>query len=289
METYNKYYKIIAIIPVVILIASLIYLGIFYQKNNDFIYRDSTLSGGTTITIDGDVDLEVFKGKITAVIPDAYIRSIENIQTGERTAILIDSLAEPDVLKLEVEKILGYPLTEENSSIEFTGSGLSESFYRQLIIALALSFVLMSIVIFILFRSAVPSLAIIFAAFSGIVMTIAIVNLLGIRISAAGIAAFLMLIGYSVDINILLTSRVLKHREGSVNERIWRSFKTGMFMTTTALLSVLPAFFIITNLPESFRQIFLIVGIGLCADIFNTWMTNAGILKWYAEKMESKK
>ena len=81
----------------------------------------------------------------------------------------------------------------------------------------------------------------------------------------------------------------MKHREGSVNERIWRSFKTGMFMTTTALLSVLPAFFIITNLPESFRQIFLIVGIGLCADIFNTWMTNAGILKWYAEKMDSKK
>jgi preprotein translocase subunit SecF len=113
-------------------------------------------------------------------------------------------------------------------------------------------------------------------------MTLAIVDLLGIRLSTAGIAAFLMLIGYSVDTNILLTSRVLKRLEGSVNQRIFSSFKTGLFMTLTGLVAVLPAFLFVTGLPDSFRQIFLIVALGLGADIINTWLTNAGIIKWYA-------
>jgi preprotein translocase subunit SecF len=92
-----------------------------------------------------------------------------------------------------------------------------------------------------------------------------------------------MLIGYSVDTDILLTTRVLKKKEGSVNHRIYGAFKTGIFMTTTGLCAVLPAFLVITGLPDSFRQIFLILTIGLFADILNTWLTNASIIKWYAD------
>ena len=54
-------------------------------------------------------------------------------------------------------------------------------------------------------------------------------------------------------------------------------------MTITGLLAVLPAFFIVTTLPDSFRQIFFILSIGLFTDIINTWLTNASIIKWYAE------
>ena len=141
----------------------------------------------------------------------------------------------------------------------------------------------MSIVIFILFRTFIPSIAVVFAALADIIMSVAVVDLLGIKLSSAGIAAFLMLIGYSVDTDILLTTRVLKKKEGSVNERIYGSFKTGIFMTFTGLAAVLPAFFIVTGLPDSFRQIFLILAIGLFADIINTWLTNASIIKWYAQ------
>jgi len=130
----------------------------------------------------------------------------------------------------------------------------------------------------------VPSIAVIFAAFTDIIFTLTIVDFFGIKLSSAGIAAFLMLIGYSVDTDILLTSRVLKKKEGEINKRIYDAFKTGIMMTLTSLLAVLPAFFLVTGLPESFRQIFLILAIGLFADIFNTWLTNAGIIKWYYER-----
>jgi len=112
---------------------------------------------------------------------------------------------------------------------------------------------------------------------------LALVDYLGIKLSAAGIAAFLMLVGYSVDTDILLTTRVLKIKEGSLNQRIFGSFKTGIFMTTTALVAVLPAFLLLTSLPDSFRQIFIILSFGLLADIMNTWLTNVSIIKWYCE------
>ena len=280
---YDKHYKTLLLIPVLILILSLVYLGIFYSKNNSLFYRDVSLSGGTTITIKGDVDSSFLKGKLKEKFPDVYITKLNDITTRKQIALLVESAASSDDLKKEIETILGYKLDENNSSIEFTGSSLSENFYKQLIFALIISFILMSIVIFVMFRSFIPSIAVIFAAFADIVMSLALINYLGIKVSAAGIAAFLMLIGYSVDTDILLTSRALKSRENTVNVRIFGAFKTGILMTLTALAAVLPAFFLVTGLPDSFRQIFLILSLGLTADIINTWLTNASIIKWYCD------
>lgn len=279
---FDKYFKFLLVIPVIIMLISLIYLGIFYSKHNDFINKDVSLSGGTTITLTGNVDAgkleQGLKGK------DITFRKLTDITTGKTISVIIESSDQPDVLKADVEKILGYQLTEENSSIEFTGSSLSGNFYKQLIAALIISFILMSIVIFILFRTFIPSIAVIFSAFSDIVMPLALLNFLGVKISAAGIAAFLMLIGYSVDTDILLTTRAIKKSEGTVNNRIYGAFKTGILMTLTALAAVLPAFFLVSGLPDSFRQIFLILALGLVADIINTWLTNVGIIKWYCVK-----
>ena len=140
------------------------------------------------------------------------------------------------------------------------------------------------VLILIYLLTSIPSVAVISCAFADIVWPLAILDFFNVRISAAGIAAFLMLIGYSVDTDILLTTRAIKKQEGSLNLRILGAFKTGILMTSTALLAVLPAFFIVTGLPDSFRQIFLILAIGLGADIINTWLTNASLIKIYATK-----
>lgn len=281
---YDKRYKLLLVIPIIIMILSLSYLTIFYSKNKDFMLKDVSLSGGTAITITTDAPQEKLEPQLKQKFSDISFRKLTDLSTGKQLALIIESSSKPEELQQSIEQILGYKLTEENSSIEFTGPSLSQGFYKQLIIALIISFILMSIVIFILFRTFIPSIAVIFAAFSDIVMPLALLDYLGIKISAAGIAAFLMLIGYSVDTDILLTTRALKKREGLLNERIYGAFKTGIFMTITALIAVLPAFLIVTGLPDSFRQIFLILALGLSADIINTWLTNAGIIKWYCDK-----
>ncbi len=283
LKWYDRSYKIMLVIPVIIMLVSLVYIGYFYSKNGDIMRKDVSLSGGTTITIQGDTGENLETG-LKEKFPDVSIRKLADIRSGRHVASIVESSAQPQELKEGIESVLGYNLTDENSSTEFTGSALSQNFYRQLIITLIISFILMSLVIFLLFKTFVPSIAVIFAAFSDIVMPLALLNLLGMSISPAGIAAFLMLIGYSVDTDILLTTRALKKREGTLNERIFGAFKTGILMTSTALLAVLPAFFIVTGLPDSFRQIFLILALGLFADIINTWLTNASIIKWYCDK-----
>jgi len=284
---YDDHYKIVLFIPITIVAICLVYIVGFYIQTGDIMRKDVSLAGGTSITLDGTIDSAILELKLATIIPDVGFRKLTDVTTGRNLALIIESSVSPEELKNAISS-LGINLTEQNSSTEFTGPSLSNQFYKQLMVALVISFILMSFVIFILFKSFVPSVAVIFAAFSNIVISLAILNFFDVAISSAGIAAFLTLIGYSVDTDILLTSRVLKKKEGSVNKRIFGAFKTGILMTGTALAAVLPGLLLISGLPVSFKQIFLVLAIGLSADIINTWMTNAGIIKWYCESKNIK-
>jgi len=281
---YDKWYKIMFIIPLVLVIISLFSIALTFSHTGSFFLKDVSLSGGTSITLHGDFDYVKLESELKNQYEDISFKGLSDISSGKQIAFIIESSAQPDPLKKSIEDILNTKLDSDNSSIEFSGPALSDNFYKQLMFALIISFILMSIVIFVMFRTFIPSIAVIFAAFADIIMPLAVINYFGIKISTAGIAAFLMLIGYSVDTDILLTTRALRKRGGTLNSRIFGAFKTGTFMTLTALFAVLPAFFIVTGLPDSFRQIFFILALGLSADIINTWLTNASIIKWYCEK-----
>ncbi len=131
-------------------------------------------------------------------------------------------------------------------------------------------------------KNSVPAFAVMLSAFADIVMTLAIVNLFGIKLSTAGIVAFLMLIGYSVDTDILLTTRLLRKKEG-VNKALWGAFKTGTTMTLTSIIAITTALIVVYSFSSVLNQIFTILLIGLGLDLFNTWITNASIIKWHVE------
>jgi len=278
---HDKYYKILLIIPAILIIFSFIYMINFYNQNGDFIKKDISLTGGTSVTIYEKLDVLELKQGLQNKLQDVNIREVYDLITKEQKAVIIETTSGADETKKVLEDYLKYELTDENSSFEFTGSSLSQGFYKQLLIAILIAFVAMGLVIFIIFRTFVPSIAVIASAFADILMTLVVVNILGIEVSTAGLVAFLMLIGYSVDTDILLTSRVLKREGDSLNKKIFDSFKTGMTMTITALFSVLVALFIVKSFSSVLTQIFTILAIGLGFDIFNTWVTNVSIIKWY--------
>jgi len=288
--TYDKAYKYLLIVPLVLLIFSLGFIYNFYQDNNDFIKKDVSLTGGTSLTIEvsEEIDIQELSIFLAENLEDFSIREIKGLASGEQEAVVISSQLEVEPLKKIVKEYLGYDLTSKNSSVEFTGASLSQSFYSQLIKAIIFAFILMAIVVFLIFRSVVPSLAVILSAFADLVMTLAVVDMLGIKVSSAGIVAFLMIIGYSVDTDIMLTSRLLKQKEGEINDRMLSSLKTGLTMTLTSLVAVLVALSITAGISEILKQIFLILAIGLGFDIINTWFANASILKWYIERRERK-
>lgn len=285
-EFHDKNYKKLLLIPLILFILGFIYLGFFYSQNHDFIRKDISLTGGTSVTINEKINPFELKNAISGKLDSVNIREISNLITREQIAIIVETKSDEKITRNVLEDFLGYELNEENSSFEFTGSSLSEDFYNQLLIAILIAFVLMAVVVFIQFKMIVPSLAVIASAFADIFFTIVLVNILGISISTAGIVAFLMLIGYSVDTDILLTNRVLRKKEGSVNKRIFDSFRTGILMTLTSLVAVVAALFIVGQFSSILYQIFLIMAIGLGFDILNTWLTNVSIIKWYALRKE---
>ncbi|MEX0920851.1 MAG: protein translocase subunit SecF [Candidatus Pacearchaeota archaeon] len=282
---HDKNYKKLLIIPAAIFLFCFVYMFIFYSANGDIMYKDISLTGGTSVTIHEPVDILDLDLYLSENLESYHLREISDPLTRQQIAMIVETTADASTSREVIEEYLGHELNEENSSFEFTGSALSQDFFRQLIVAVLLAFAFMALVVFILFRTLIPSAAVVISAFANILMTLTVFNIAGFSMSTAGIVAFLMLIGYSVDTDILLTNRVLK-REGSVNERFYSAFTTGMTMTLTSLLALSIALLIVMPFSAVLTSIFMVLVIGLGFDLINTWVTNVSILKWYVEREE---
>lgn len=279
---YNKYHKILMTIPLIILAISFIIIGIKYADTGEFFNRDVTLKGGISATIytQKDINPEDLQNKIPV---DSVVKKLTDFSTGQQVGILVEA---SDISSEELETLLqtetGIELNNQNYSVEETGSSLGESFYKELIKAIIFAFILMSIVVFITFRTFIPSTAIILAALMDIIIPLAIINILNIKISAAGIVAFLLLIGYSVDTDILLTTRTLKRHNAPLFDRMYSAMKTGLTMTASAMAVMIIGIILSTSL--IIREMFFIILLGLITDIFATYLTNTSILKIYCKK-----
>jgi preprotein translocase subunit SecF len=286
-ELYGKNYKKLLIIPFSLLLIAILIIGFKVATTGEFINRDVSLKGGVTVTIPTDQEIDIFqlKAALSLKFPNNDVSTKSLSQFGTQVGIIVEvDIGEESVNKLieDTGNELKLDLTDKDYSIEIVGSSLGASFFREIITALLIAFLLMALVIFIYFRTFVPSAAVILAVFSDILITVSIVNLLGMKVSTAGIAAFLMLIGYSVDTNILLSTRVLKRKEGTENERFLGAFKTGITMSLTTLVAISMA--LIFTQSEVIRQIMTILLIGLVIDVINTWIQNVGILKMYLQR-----
>ena len=293
-EIYDKKYKLLLIIPFLILFLAILQISYQIYTTGDFIKKDVSLKGGVTLTIpfDKNIDIKQIEKQISSQFPKNDIAARTLRSAGTVVGILVEAdingndKSQVNVLLKTIEDSLKVDLSKVDYGIEIIGSSLGASFFKESLIALAVAFLFMGLVVFVYFRTFIPSAAVILAAFSDMVVALAVINLLDVRIGTAGIAAFLMLIGYSVDTDILLTVRVLKRKEGNVMDRIISSIKTGMTMTVTAIISTIVALAVTQS--EVIRQIMLILLIGLIADIFNTWIQNVGLLRIYVERKAKK-
>ncbi|WP_121742142.1 protein translocase subunit SecF [Natronorubrum halophilum] len=164
-------------------------------------------------------------------------------------------------------------------------STVSESFgdqtQRTALLGIAVAFLGMSAITFLLFRTFVPSIAIVVSALSDIVIPLAFMAVAGISLSLGTVAALLMLIGYSVDSDILLNNHILR-RSGDFYESTNRAMGTGVTMTVTSMVAMLvmgvTAWLFGVELLAS---IGIILFVGLAADLMNTYMLNLSLLRWY--------
>lgn len=273
------------LIPLLILLFCIGYNIYFTAEHGDFVRKGVSLAGGTSVTVSTEdaIDTMAIEERLLEAFPaaDVSVRVLRsgNTQTGftvDAASIGGDAQSAERLLVDELREV--YP--QASFSVETTGPSLGDAFFRQTLYAILVAFVLMGVVVFISFRTLYPSLAVMLAGFSTVVSTLAVFNLLGLQLSTAGVAAFLMLIGYSIDTDILLSTRVLK-RGGLFIENVWSAMKTGLTMQATTAITV--AIVLIFSNNPVFTQIMTIILIGMFFDVLYTWLQNTAILKWYAE------
>jgi preprotein translocase subunit SecF len=273
IEKYSP--KQLVIIPLILLALSLILLSINILATGFPLTPGLEFSGGYSYSISTTQNDDL----IRAAFVDYPLVNIKPATDGK--LLEFDSMDEVKRASLDSFINKSYP---QHQPLSFNEPTFGKSNQSLAVLALIMSFVGMSIVIFISFRTFIPSIAVVLSAFADMVMTAAAMSLLGIPLTLGTTAALLMLIGYSVDSDILLTTRVLK-RQGKLHEKLKGAFDTGIIMTSTTLAAS-AAMFIVSWFyqVEMLWQISAVLLIGLIADILNTWLTNAAILKWYVTK-----
>ena len=270
-------YKPLIIIPVII---TLLALGVILSGG---LKEGIDLKGGSIAVLQltepvSNEQLVSMVSNSTGVPADL----ITSTTTGNNQSTVQITGSAADVVEV-ASAINGVATLQSYNSV---GPLLSKQSVTQVYYALAFAFLFMSITVFIIFRHIVPSIAVILAALCDIIIAIGGMSLFGIPLSLASVGALLMLIGYSVDTDILLTTRVLKRREGTVIERAKDAMGTGFTMAAAAIGSMVALYLVVLFLmpnAEILDQIAAVLIIGLVADVLATWLMNLGILRWYME------
>ena len=269
----------IMLVPIAVIILSLISLGVTYVSTGSPVKLGIEFTGGTLITVPG-IGSEESAASVFADYPLQDVRDI-----GNRYMLQFGPMSDSEysqLVKLANDQF-------ESPDIRHMGPIYSKELQSQVARYLPLSFILMAIVVFVVFRELVVSGLVVICALADILTAAASMNLTGVELSLGTVAALLMLIGYSVDTDILLSMRVLK-RKGDVDEKIKGAMGTGLTMAGTTIAAVI-SLIIISNflylIVPSFTRMDVIADMttvlifGLAADVFNTWVTNAQGLRWY--------
>ena len=261
-------------VPLAVLAVALGVLAVTFVMTGSPVALGNDFTGGAELTVQSSEP--VSQQQATDIFGDSVV-SVQQVSGQNQYIITFDDSAEIDQLTATAEETEGITVLQSGSTSPVFGADNQ----RLAVIGVGVAFLGMSLLAFALFRTFVPSIAIVISAFSDIVIPVAIMNLVGIKLSLGTVAALLMLIGYSVDSDILLNNHVLR-RSGGFYESTYRAMRTGVTMTLTSI-SAMTVMAIAATLfgIELMASIGIVLVLGLTADLMNTYMLNVTLLRWY--------
>ncbi len=288
---HDSHYKTLLFIPLVLALLSVGLIAYLYLTTGDYLHRGISIKGGTSYTFAAGtaMDASLIEERLGERFPEEEFTVRELGQSGQVSHLVVETsltgASEADLVSA-VGQTIGTALTSDDYAVEEVGSSMGENFFGDLAKTLLFAFLLMGAVVLFYFRTPFVSLTVIVSALFDLIITLGVINLLQVKLSTAGVAAFLMLLGYSIDTNALLTARVLKRPAGAtVFSAIVDAFRTGMTMIAAGLSATIIAY-VISESPVV-KQIMLILIIGLLVDILTAWVQNAGLLRWHLEGKQS--
>ncbi len=284
---YTRYSnRQLAAVPLAVLAVALLVLSGSFLVYGTPVQLGMDFAGGAELTVQTSSSVDEIESAF-GVEPD----SVRSVQSGDGESQYIVQFAgiEQDAIQLLSQQAEdNLEPTESGASVVQQESTASPSFAAEAqqtaLLGIGVAFVGMSVIAFLLFRTFVPSIAIVVSAFSDLVIPLAFMSVAGIQLSLGTVAALLMLIGYSVDSDILLNNHVLR-RQGDFYESSHRAMQTGITMTVTSMFAMLvmgiSAYLLGIGL---LAAIGIILFVGLAADLMNTYLLNYSLLRWYKYK-----
>ncbi|WP_415380006.1 protein translocase subunit SecF [Halosimplex sp. TS25] len=267
---YDRYSnRQLAAVPLALLALALLVLAGWYLMTGAPVTPGIEFTGGTEIQIATDASQTEVRQSLD------FQDSVQPV-AGSNEYVVATQSTDTDAIRSQAESA-GYEVV----SIQTRSASFGADAQGLALRGIAVAFVGMSILIFVLFRSFVPSIAVVLSAFSDIIIPLALMNLFGIKLSLGSVAALLMLIGYSVDSDILLNNHILRRR-GSFYESTYRAMQTGVTMTVTSI-SAMTVMYIVSSLFKIplLPDLAIVLVFGLVVDLMNTYMMNLSLLRWY--------
>ncbi|OGI12538.1 hypothetical protein A3K64_01375 [Candidatus Micrarchaeota archaeon RBG_16_36_9] len=269
-------YKRMILIPIPLLILCTIYLIFLVQSNQ--ISLDIDFKGGTQIILESNKQTSQTDLESVLKQYDANVRVARGLTTYSVIIDFDNAIKPDDIFNTLIQN--GYDF--KDFSVQTVGASLGADFFQQALIVLSISFVLMAITIFIMFRNPLPSLYLILTVIADLIETLAIMQIVGIKLSLATFAALLLLIGGAVGDNVLFTTRVLKSGKKNYDEIVKKTLKTGITLVGTTM-AALVALLLVSGSTVIF-QIASVLLIGMALDLMNSWVLNLGLLMWYVTR-----
>jgi preprotein translocase subunit SecF len=243
----------------------------------------ATVASGTPVTLGieftGGTEMQVVTEDNPTEIEATFDQEVNSITPIARQANTYQLTFQADNADpiLEQAESAGY----EVESVGERSASFADDSQRQALFGLVVAFAGMAALVALMFRTFVPSIAVIASAFSDIVIPLALMRLFDIELTLGTVAALLMLIGYSVDSDLLLNNHVLRRR-GDFYTSTARAMRTGVTMTVTSIaamivMTVVSYLLGIPLLPD----VGLILVFGLLADLMNTYLLNVSLLRYY--------
>jgi preprotein translocase subunit SecF len=268
-EQYSN--RQLAAIPLAILGLALLVIAAWYVMTGVPVDLGLAFTGGTEVRFTADDDLE----GVRDTFDGTEYESIQSTAGGNTYILTTQAEDTGDIERAATQA--GYDVEQ----VQERSASFGAEAQRQALLGMAVAFLGMSALVFVLFRTFIPSIAVVLSAFSDIMIPVALMNIFNIPLTLGTVAALLMLIGYSVDSDILLNNHILRRR-GGFYESAYRAMRTGITMTLTSIsamviMTITATLFGIPLLPD----IGLILVFGLTADLMNTYLLNMSLLRYY--------
>ena len=281
IENNYKKFLMISMVIFVIFVGTILFN---YFKYGYIINKSITISGGYVTLINNNYHItntEIQNTLNQMNITDYVLYNTPNIiyiESGKQiNETLLINLLNQDY---------NISLLSTDISIQHYSSLVGNLIFNQFLFFVILAMVLTAFVIFIAFRASKITLNIISTILFDIVGLLAILSITKYPIGANGFIGMLMILGFAIDNNVVLSTNIVKEKEKPFIERVRMSFRVGMLMEIIALYTLLLLYFIV---PEpSVDEFAFVLSVAIILDLLYYLIGNIPLYKYFEAKKEQE-